>query len=222
MCCLGRGSPEPSLPEPLGAVPEDVPKDACGPARGQLAPQIPGGFHCAMSWIFLFPPLLSHKASPSGHIKGHEERHAALASPQGALWSRGRQVNLWTLSFQVQQLRLAKDWLRPSFQKSRRKGKGATQHSPCLGLGCLLWLLAPCPGWWSRRQQELVEGLYVLPAGRGDPRDHRLLWEEERKKGWWAESLGSLAKATHTRSGQGGGLGYTRVWSHHPRCHTSP
>lgn len=139
----------------------------------QLAHQVPSGFNCASSWIFILPPPLSHRASPAGHIRGHEERHAALASPRGALRSRDRPVTLWTLPFifpgtaAVSGQGLAE----PTISKSLWKGEGAALHSPCPGLGCFLQLLAPCPGWQSQRQWELLEGPCALPANRGGPRD---------------------------------------------------
>lgn len=207
-----------------GGCPRGGPQDACRPARGWLAHQVPGGFNCAASCIFLLPPPLSHKASPSGQVRGHEERHTALASPCRALESRSGQVILWTLPFIFPGTAAVpgQGLAEAIVSKLHWKSKGAAWHSPCPGLGCLLWLLALCPGWQSQGQWELMEGPGALPAGRGDPRERRLLWERERKTRWWAESLGGLAKATHARSGRGGGLGCTHMWSHHPCCHACP
>lgn len=138
----------------------------------QLAHQVPSGFNCASSWIFILPPPLSHKASPAGHMRGHEERHAALASPQGALWSRDRPVNLRALPFifpgtaAVSGQGLAE----PTFSKPLWKGKSAALRSPCPGLSCLLWLLSLCPGWQSQRELGAAGGAMHIPSKQRRPK----------------------------------------------------
>jgi len=87
------------LQEPLGAAPGEVPKDACRPARDWLAHRVPSSFNCNAPRIFLLLPPLFHRASPLGHIKGREERHAALASRCRPPESGDGRVNLWTLPF---------------------------------------------------------------------------------------------------------------------------
>lgn len=138
----------------------------------RLAHQVPSGFSCASSWIFILPPPLSHKASPAGHIRGHEERHAALASPWGALWSRDRPVNLWAVHyiFPGTAAVSGQGLAEPTFSKSLWKGKGAALRSPRPGLGCLLQLLALCPGWQSQRESGAAGGAMHTPSKQRRPK----------------------------------------------------
>lgn len=183
---MGRGYPE-SLLQEQTLEPAPWGRSLRVLAGDQLADQVPSGFNCASSWIFIVPPPLSPKGSPAGHIRGHEERHAALASPCGPLWSRDRPVNLWALPFIFPGTTAVcgQGLAEPTFPKSLWKDKGAALHSPCPGLGCLLRLLALCPGWQSQGQWELLEGPCTLPASRRGPKDaHSSL---PNLQGRWAE-----------------------------------
>lgn len=116
-----------------------------GPCRcllgDQLAHQVPSGFNCASSWIFILPPLLSHIASPSGHIRGHEERHTALASSGSPVEQRQTSGSLGFI-FPGKAAVSGQGLAKPTFSKSLWKDEGAALHSPCPGISCLLHVQA--------------------------------------------------------------------------------